>query len=624
MEGHGREELFAELDLSRTVGWYTSQYPVRLDLGGLDVAAALGGGASLGRALKSVKEQLRKLPHRGIGYGLLRYLNRETAPQLAQHAPPQIGFNYLGRVAASQDADWVASGEDIRLGGRDPAMPLSHAIEIDAHTLDDEAGSRLIADWTFAPALISRDDVEDLAQSWFRALEMLVRHAAQPGAGGRTPSDLPLVALSQDEIERLEREYPRLEDVLPLSPLQEGLLFHALYDAQAPDLYTVQLELELDGALDSGALQTAAQALLQRHASLRAGFVHRELSRPVQVIVPQAAAPWRMVDLASLDETERTAQAAGVAAEDRAARFDLAAPPLMRFALIRFAADRHRLVLTNHHLLMDGWSAPVLVRELLQLYASGGDAQVLPPLTPYRRYLSWLAEQDREAAVAAWREALAGLEEATHIAPRERRQVSAQRALPCPSGSSCTLDAARTAALVEAARRHGLTLNTLVQAAWGILLGRMSGRDDVVFGVTVAGRPPELTGIESMVGLFINTLPLRLKLPPGQPLLELLKGLQDSQSRLMAHQHLGLAEIQGLSRTGRAVRYPDRVRELSGRAQRDRHRGARGAAGRRQRTRCDALSTHPGGDAGRAAASAARLPAGPVRRFERCGSCGAS
>ena len=189
-------------------------------------------------------------------------------------------------------------------------MPLSHAIEIDAHTLDDEDGSRLIADWSFAPALISREDVEDLAQSWFRALEMLVRHAAQPGAGGRTPSDLPLVALSQDEIERLERLYPRLEDVLPLSPLQEGLLFHALYDAQAPDLYTVQLELELEGALDSGALQTAAQALLQRHASLRAGFVHQELSRPVQVIVPQAAAPWRMVDLASLDEAERTAQAA--------------------------------------------------------------------------------------------------------------------------------------------------------------------------------------------------------------------------------------------------------------------------------------------------------------------------
>ena len=275
LEGHGREELFADLDLSRTVGWYTSQFPVRLDLGGLDVAAALGGGAALGRTLKSIKEQLRALPHRGVGYGLLRYLNRETAAQLAQHAPPQLGFNYLGRVAASDEADWVAAGEDLRLGGRDPAMPLSHAIEIDAHTLDDEAGSRLIADWTFAPALIAREDIEDLAQSWFRALEMLVRHAAQPGAGGRTPSDLPLVALSQDEIERLERQYPRLEDVLPLSPLQEGLLFHALYDAQAPDLYTVQLELELDGALDSGALQRAAQALLQRHASLRAGFVHR-------------------------------------------------------------------------------------------------------------------------------------------------------------------------------------------------------------------------------------------------------------------------------------------------------------------------------------------------------------
>ena len=546
LEGHGREEVFADLDLSRTVGWYTSMFPVRLELGALDLEAALAGGKALGRTLKSIKEQLRALPNNGLGYGLLRYLNRETGPQLASHAPPQIGFNYLGRVAGSDTADWRFAGEaGVRLGGSDPQMPLGHCIEINAHTFDDADGSKLVADWSFAPALIGEDEVRDLARSWFRALEALVRYAAQPGASGRTPSDLPLVALSQAEIERLESLYPRIEDVLPLSPLQEGLLFHALYDAQAPDVYTVQLELDLEGPLDVAGLEAAVQALMGRHASLRAGFRHHELSRPVQIIVPQAAAPWRMVDLSSRDEAACATEMTRITAEDRAARFDLAAPPLIRFALMRLSADRYRLVITNHHLLMDGWSAPVLVRELFQFYASKGAAAALPRVAPYRNYLSFLAAQDHESAVAAWQEALAGLEEPTHVAPQARTHTPIT-----PEQITLSLDAALTAALTKEARRQGVTLNTMLQAAWAILLGRMTGRDDVVFGVTVAGRPPEVAGIESMVGLFINTLPLRLKLPPAKPLCDLLKETQDSQARLMAHQHLGLAEIQGLAGLG--------------------------------------------------------------------------
>ena len=196
-----------------------------------------------------------------------------------------------------------------------------------------------------------------------------MRHAAAPGAGGRTPSDLPLVALTQGEIEQLESEYPQIEDILPLSPLQEGLLFHALYDAQAPDVYTVQLDLGLEGPLDSEALEAAAQALVQRHASLRASFRHENLSRPVQIILPLVKVPWHRIDLSLLDDAGRAERLAGILAQDRAERFDLATAPLLRFTLIRLAPDRHRLVLTNHHILMDGWSMPVLVQELLTLYA---------------------------------------------------------------------------------------------------------------------------------------------------------------------------------------------------------------------------------------------------------------
>ena len=455
-----------------------------------------------------------------------------------------------------------------------------------------------------------------MAGGWFRALEALAGCAAA-GAGGRSPSDCPLAGLSQEEIERLEREEPRLDDILPLSPLQEGLLFHALYDAQAPDVYTVQLELALAGALDAARLEAAVQALVARHASLRAGFRHAGLSRPVQIIAPPMPVPVRRIDLSALDAAERAARLADILAEDRRARFDLAAPPLMRLTLVRLAPAEHRLVLANHHLLMDGWSTPVLVQELVSLYAADADPDALPRVTPYRDYLAFIAAQDRPAAIAAWREALAGLDEGTRLAPPDRA-----RAPVAPEQVALALDAPLTAALTGLARRRGLTLNTLIQAAWAILLGRLTGRDDVVFGVTVAGRPPEIAGIERMVGLFINTLPLRIRLAPATPLAELLEEVQDRQSRLMAHPYLGLAEIQQLAGRGRAVRHADRVRELSGGPGRPGGGGGRGAVRPGRRARCDALSVEPCGHAGGAARAAAVLSAGPVRSGERGGAGG--
>src|SRR5215467_7233644 len=253
----------------------------------------------------------------------------------------------------------------------------------------------------------------------------------------------------------------------------------------------------------------------------------------------------RRTDLSMLDEASRAERLADLLAQDRAEHFDLGCAPLMRFMLIRLAADQHRLVLTHHHLLMDGWSLPVLVRELFTLYAQAGDCAVLPRVTPYRDYLAWIAAQDRAAAVSAWRAALAGFEQATRVAPPDRARKPV-----APERITVALSETQTTALRRQARKHGLTLNTFMQTAWAILLGRMTGRDDVVFGVTVAGRPSEIAGIESMIGLFINTLPLRVKLSPAQPLLDLLKQVQDSQSRLMACQHLGLSEIQQLAGLG--------------------------------------------------------------------------
>src|SRR5580693_2327918 len=329
-----------------------------------------------------------------------------------------------------------------------------------------------------------------------------------------------------------------IADLWPLSPLQEGLLFHVLYDAEAPDVYTVQHFFDLEGPVNAARLRAAGQALLDRHANLRAGFTQVNSGRPVQVIPAEVVLPWRETDLSGQADPQAAAEA--LAGQDREQRFDLAAPPLLRFVLARLGGDRWRLVVTGHHLLTDGWSMPVLGRELLALYRAGGDAAALPPVTPYREYLAWLARQDTSAAAAAWAQALAGVEEPTLLAPgADRAQVAVR-----PDTLVAELPGGLSAALERHARGRAVTVNTVLQAAWGLVAGRLSGRDDVVFGAVVAGRPPELPGVETMLGLFINTVPVRVRLDPAVTAGQLCARLQEQQSALLGYHYLGLAQIQ--------------------------------------------------------------------------------
>jgi amino acid adenylation domain-containing protein/non-ribosomal peptide synthase protein (TIGR01720 family) len=336
-----------------------------------------------------------------------------------------------------------------------------------------------------------------------------------------------------------------LEDVLPLSPLQEGLLFHALLDEQELDLYAGQLAFDFEGALDVGALRTAADALLRRHANLRAGFVHEGFDKPVQIIPRRVELPWHEVDLSEGDEPARQAALDEVMRADRVRGFDLTAPPLVRFTLVRLGGRRYRFILTNHHILLDGWSMAVLLRELFTLYIQRGDDAGLPRVTPYRDYLGWIAVQNRDDALKSWASALDGVEDATLLAPDRRGGP-----VEAPHYHGHELAERLTSDISELARRHELTVNTVVQGAWGILLGRLTGRDDVVFGGTVSGRPPEIPGMENLVGLFINTLPVRVRLDPSGSLLDLLRRLQEQQADLMNAQHIGLTDIQALVGVG--------------------------------------------------------------------------
>nr|QIE08756.1 non-ribosomal peptide synthetase [Amycolatopsis benzoatilytica] len=311
-----------------------------------------------------------------------------------------------------------------------------------------------------------------------------------------------------------------IEDVLPLSPLQQGMLFHAVYDTNADDVYCVQFVLGLEGAVDGPRLRAAAEQLLARHANLRAAFVHEDVDEPVQVVLDHVDLPW--------DESDGDLGA--VLERDRARRFVLDEPPLLRFSLVHLSGTDHRLVLTNHHLLLDGWSLPLLISELLALY--GGTTPPRP--RPYRDYLAWLAERDRDDSAKAWADALSGVDP-TLLAP------AASRVPTRPGKVRIDLPAEQ---LYARARQQGLTVNTVVQGLWGRVLGRLTGRDDVLFGATVSGRPAELSGVDSMVGLFINTVPVRVRTEAA------LGEVQAAQAGLLDHQYLGLTEIQRAAGAG--------------------------------------------------------------------------
>jgi amino acid adenylation domain-containing protein len=330
-----------------------------------------------------------------------------------------------------------------------------------------------------------------------------------------------------------------VEDVLPLTPLQEGLLFHARFDESGPDVYTMQLSALLSGPLDVAALRASCAELVARHQALRTCFRQDRANRTVQVVRRAVPLAWRQVDLSGLAEPDRGTRLAELLRAAQAERFDLAKPPLLRFLLVRLGADTHRLVVTNHHIVVDGWSTAVLTAELFQLYARGGDGTGLPVPRSYRDFFQWLTGRDRDAATAAWAAALAGLPGPALLAPADPAR------LPVVADElTVDLPADLCARLAGFARTRGLTMNTIFQAALGRTLASTTGRDDVVFGATVAGRPPEVPGIEGMVGMFINTVPVRVRTDRAEPVAAALARLQAEQAGLVAHQHLGLVDIQ--------------------------------------------------------------------------------
>ncbi|MFI5647209.1 amino acid adenylation domain-containing protein [Kitasatospora sp. NPDC051705] len=534
LEGHGREEIFDDVDLSRTTGWFTSSFPVALDT---------DAGADWGARLRSVKEQLRSLPQRGIGYGALRHLSPAGAPGelLAEGARAQVGFNYLGRVVDGHDGALL---RDVRLGygaEQSPAELLEYPLDIVAYVRDGELGFELF----HSTATHTTETVQRVADQLVAALRGIVAHCREAGAtaSGATPSDFPLARVDQPLLDELGRA-GRIADLYPATPMQHGLLFHSLTE-EGEGVYLGQLSFLLEGGVDPDAFAEAWQRLADRTPMLRTAFARVDTDQPLQVVREKVTVPVERLDWRDLPAAEREERLARHLAEDRTRGIDLAAAPLMRLALIDEPDGALRVVWTSHHLLLDGWSSAELVSEVVDDYLrlTGHDRPAPAARRPFRDYVAWLGEQDLGDAERYWRGLLDGFTAPTAL-PADRTGEEAAR-----QGSEATsvfqLDRATTERLAEVARRHRLTTNTLAQGAWALLLSRYSGEREVCFGSAVSGRPADLPDVESMIGLFINNLPVRVEVRPEQPVLDWLGDLQRGQVQARSHEYVSLAQIRG-------------------------------------------------------------------------------
>ncbi|NAO25985.1 amino acid adenylation domain-containing protein [Pseudomonas syringae pv. dysoxyli] len=522
LEGHGREDLFDDTDLSRTAGWFSSLFPVRL-------TPQIAPGASL----CGIKEQLRAVPDKGIGYGVLRYMGEASfAQQLAALPQARVTFNYLGQFDGSfnehQGALFVPSADSSGTALCEDG-PLGNWLSLNGQVFDGQ----LQLDWSFSREVYHASTIDTLARRYEQALTTLIEHCTA-GHQGVTPSDFPLARLTQTQLDELPIAAGQIEDIYPLSPMQQGMLFHSLFDEGAGN-YINQLRVDIRG-LDVPRFRNAWQAAVDNHDVLRSGFVSQR-EQSLQVVQRQVEVPFVELDARGQPESwlDDWAQA------DRQQGFDLAHGPLLRLAVLRTAKDAWHLVYTSHHILMDGWSSSRLLGEVLQRYSGQMPAK---QAGRYRDYIQWLQHQDAALSERFWTAELAELDEPTRLLQAFKSSAEGQG-----YGDYIQLiDNDGTRRLNAFAREQRVTLNTLLQSAWLLLLQRYTGQSSVTFGATVAGRPAELPGVEEQLGLFINTLPVIVSPRAEQTVADWVHQVQAKNLALREHEHTPLYDIQRWAR----------------------------------------------------------------------------
>ena len=536
LEGHGREAVSHEIDSSRTVGWFTSLYPVELPC-----------NTHADKQIKGVKEALRGIPEKGLGYGVLKYL--EKVKELQGNDPWDVLFNYLGQLdTAVSSGRWLsASGEAGGKGISDEQAAMSK-LSVNSYI----TGGELVVDWGFSSMHYYQETIVKLAEDYINQLTKLIAHCIAQGKTGAvpTPSDYGLGAeISYQELDSFLVESSitsgdkgGIESISRLSGLQQGMLFHGLYDNYGS--YIEQFGCDLIGVKIEALLGSWSE-VIKRHSILRSAFYYDSFSLPVQCVYREVSLPVEELDYRGMDEQAQAAALKEYESSDRAKGFDFKSAPLMRLSLIRLTEDRYRMQWTWHHLLFDGWSLPVMMEEFLGTYELLLSGQALPVRSEdrYEDYIRYLERRDKVAEEQYWQAYLEGISHGT-LLPFIRTTTERTKGGGKYELLSIAIEGEKAAVIQTYAQSQRLTLNTLMQGVWALLLHKYTGEQEVLFGAVVSGRPAELAGVEQRVGMYINTLPFKAVIDEGKQTSEWLQELQAEQASSRQYQHAALQDVQ--------------------------------------------------------------------------------
>ncbi|MCP5052282.1 MAG: amino acid adenylation domain-containing protein, partial [bacterium] len=543
LEGHGREELFEDIDISRTVGWFTSEYPVLMDI-------SYEYEGDLGRQIKEIKETLRKVPNKGIGYGILEYLTLtggESDTEPAFEVKPQVSFNYLGQF----DADVRQTGFQVAVESAGAPRNENEQRDYELAVSGMIGANRLTISIEYSKNRYKSGTMKRLSSFFKSSLLKVKEFCASREKRELTPSDFTYPHLPLETLDRLNHQYPDvIQDLYLLTPMQRGMLFHTLYD-RSSEAYFEQVSYGLHGVLDMTLAEKSLNELFKRYDVLRTTFVHQGVEEPVQIVLSHRSAGFYYEDLRHITgNRERKEFVENFITGDRRRSFDLGNDPLMRVSFLRTGESDYECIWSFHHILMDGWCSGILNAEFFVVYAGLLDNHTwqLPPVTPYRNYIKWLEKQDLQSSGNYWEGYLDSYDESAAV-PGKKYQASTT-----PQAAGYKLETLRvefdrqtTSGFNALAGKNRVTINTIVQTIWAILLGKYNGKEDVVFGSVVSGRPADLEGVESIVGLFINTVPVRIRFDPQTRFNRLLHRVQAEAIDSKSHHYHSLAKIQSQS-----------------------------------------------------------------------------
>ncbi|NOQ27975.1 MAG: amino acid adenylation domain-containing protein, partial [Bacteroidales bacterium] len=531
LEGHGREEVIADIDISRTMGWFTSLYPVLLDMSNAD---------NLSMQIKSIKESLHQIPEKGIGYGILKYLTpKEFLTDLDLNYTTQIEFNYLGQFDADVKQMKTFSIADESYGEtKSPNREFINDFSFEGRI----SGGELLITVKYKKKYYSEEFVSDFLDSYKNSLLNIINHCKDSSVKILTPSDFTYKDLSINEVDKLNEKY-EIEDICKLTPMQEGMLFHAIHDSESL-AYFIQMSYRLNSEVSLDIMQKSLNELFNRHEVLRTIIIHKDVEIPIQIVLKNRECEFNYEDIRHLKSEEKEEYISNYKNKDKKRGFILDHDVLMRVSLLQINDKEYELIWSNHHIVMDGWCISIINNDFFEIYNGllNNRTLKLNSVTPYKEYVKWLDGIDKNTSLKYWENYLSGYEEQAslpNLSKKGNEFVQQKEHLQLSKKVSAKFQ--------KIASDNNVTANIILQSVWAIVLGKYSNKEDIVFGSVVSGRPSEIYGVENIVGLFINNVPVRIQFSKDIEFSTLIKQVQNSNLDSETHHYISLAEIQSQS-----------------------------------------------------------------------------